>query len=190
MLFRRFFRKRRLNRDASQVGTGIMPLDAIKSVTVLIDSGEPDFEECSDAVRAFFRKNGLNPALAYADFRKFNRSIRPSTDNTETIFRRSLNWFGKPSAKKTPAALSSPCDLFICLSGSDRFCIEYVSAAIPAKFKIGRTEFAGEPYDMVFSVPRGEADAVDGRKDDGAAEKQAGQTEIFSIIAGFLEKIK
>ena len=180
MLLRNFFRKRRLRRDASTLGTGLIPLRDITNITVLMDAGAEDFTECREAITAYCAGCGIEVNFTYSDFRKFNGGDKPGGENRDTVFRSCLNWYGKPYARKTPAVLILPCDLFICLTGSDRYCIEYISVSVKSRFKIGRIPFSSCPYDIVVSSPS--------RERDGAGSG-AEQLETFKTITAFLEKI-
>lgn len=143
-------------------------------MAVLLDVEEQDFETCRDSITGYCRKNGMDLNLMYIDLRRYSKKVRPSTDPDATFRKSDMKWYGCPRMKKTALVKNNPCDLFICLSGKDEFCIEYLSCAAEAKFKIGRTVFRNDPFNITI---------------DGSGGK-TGQNEIFMAIIDLLAKIE
>jgi len=175
-MIKRYFRKKSLIRDSSTQPTGLIPAGDVKYMTVILDAGEPDAEKCRDTIIAYCKKTKIDLNLIYLDFRRFNRKVRPSTDKDMTIFRSDLNWFGKPSDKKSSLLKDNPCDLYICLADYENYCIEYLSKAVTAKFKVGRRAFKGNTFDMVVS-----------NSADDTGTKTA--DEVFKAVTNLMAKI-
>lgn len=174
MLLRRHFRKKSLERDSSRQQTGFIPAGRIKYMAVLLDVEDKDFETCRDNIAGYCRKNGMALNLMYLDLRKYSKKVRPSTDPDATFMKSDLKWYGRPRIKKTALVKNNPCDLYICLSGKDEFCIEYLSCVAEAKFKIGRTAFRNDPFNITV----------------GGNNRETGQNEIFMAIIDLLAKIE
>ncbi|MGN0189308.1 MAG: DUF6913 domain-containing protein [Candidatus Cryptobacteroides sp.] len=154
-------RKRRLRKDASQVPTGFIPLREVSRAAVLIDSSNPEWSSCGKLFREFCSRQGISPLVAYADFRKFNKEVVPETPREVTFTRKDLNIIGRPKKAKASLLVGEDCDVFLCLSASGRFCIEYLSKAVRARFKVGRKPFDGETYNLVVAPRREEQELQD-----------------------------
>lgn len=170
----RWYRNRRLKRDSSRTPAGLIPLSGIMSMAAVLDAESPDLRECEEAVRKFCRKNLIELDVLYVDFRK----RAEGTPEHATITRKDLNIFGIPSTSKAGEMLGKSFDLFVCLSGSGRFCIEYLSKAVDAGMKAGVRRLPGDPYQITL-IPSSEC----GRQPEGTS------TEKFLTIRRILEKI-
>ncbi|MDE6871292.1 MAG: hypothetical protein K2J62_04095 [Bacteroidales bacterium] len=174
MLLKGYFRKRSLEKDSSHQPTGFIPAGMIKYMAVLLDAEEPGFEKCREAIIGYCREKGMDLNLMYVDYRRASRKAGPETDPDMTFLRSDLKWTGRPSASKASLVKDHPCDLFICLSGKTDFSIEYISCSAEARFKIGRTSFRRDPFNIVI---------------EGDSQK-TGQEEIFKAITDLLSKIE
>ncbi|MCM1502437.1 MAG: hypothetical protein NC115_07205 [Bacteroidales bacterium] len=166
------FRKRCLEKETSSLPTGFMPAGSIKYMAVLIDADEPGFEKCRESIVEYCRANGIDLNLMYVDMRRSSRKDSP-TDKDATFLRSDVNWFGKPSAKKAALVRNYPCDLYICLSRNDGFCIEYISWVAEARFKIGRDRFRKDPFNIII----------------GENGQESSQDDVFKAIIDLLSKI-
>ena len=144
-------RKRRLRKDASDIPTGFIPLRDVHRAAVLIDSSNPEWVSCEKMFREFCSRNGISPLVVYADFRKFNKETVLETQRGVTFTRKDLNIIGKPKKVRASLLTGVCCDVFLCLSPDGRFCIEYLSKAVKARFKAGRQPFDGETYNLVVA---------------------------------------
>lgn len=182
-----FFRKRRLKKYASKTETGFIPLSSAKDVTVILDAEDRSFQKCRRDVEKFFAGYGIRTRFIYADFRKFTRDIRPVTDAAETVFRRDSWIFGLPKMKKVRPMIAGKTDILISFPTDRRFILEFIIKSIDARFKIGRVQLEGEPFDMTVVS---EEDQTAQRTKDAAQAEKIPQDKVFNTIRDFLPKIK
>ncbi|MBR1873030.1 MAG: hypothetical protein IJ795_07480 [Bacteroidales bacterium] len=169
-----FFRKRCLAKLSSDVPTGIMPLRDIRTAVTFIDVEDTSFDKCKMSIQAFYRENGIKGEVFFFDFRKLDSEERLITSITNTVLRRDLNWFGKPSEEKLELLKSYSPDLFISLIRSTGFPLECMAKFSGAKFKIGRVQLPGDTFDMVIS---------------DSSDNILSEDEIFSGVKTYLSKI-
>ena len=153
IMFKNFFRKRRLRKDGSTIPSGFIPLDEIHSVAVIIDASEPGYDTCLGCIRNYCSRHRMSLSVLFMDFRKFSSKVRMTTDRASTVTRRDLNWFGRPDLRKAYIVTGKPVDLFICLANDSSYCTEYLSKAAKARFKIGRNTFEGDPFNLIVAEP-------------------------------------
>lgn len=139
-----------------------------------MDAGNQEFGKCRKNVMDFCKSNGINLHLQYIDLRKMKKDMQYNTELSETIVPNDLNWFGRPDPERISIIADNSYDLYICLSDSDSFCVEYISKCVKSKFKIGITPFENSPFDMTVSSP------------DGSNGQMA---EIFNVIKNLIGKI-
>ncbi|MCD8312792.1 MAG: hypothetical protein LUC24_01360 [Bacteroidales bacterium] len=151
MFIRGYFRKRRLRKDASPVGTEFVPLRFVRSMAVVLDAAASKADVCAEDIAQFCRECGIRLHLLYIDQRKANAKYQMVTDPLKTILRKDLNWFGRPNLHKSAEVLSEPTDLYLCLCDSDIYCVRYLSSSVRARFKVGVKEYEGDPYNFVVS---------------------------------------
>lgn len=168
-------RKWRLRKDASKTETRFVPLDRIRSLAVVMDVSGHDFEKCRTEILRFCKSNKIELTLVYLDF-----NGRMVTDSDVTVFRKDLNIIGKPSRNKVGTLLGKEFDCFICLSDSERFCVEYISKAIDAKQKIGIRELPQSPYELTVAPS----------SENREPQHQTSQKELFLAIIDILDKIR
>lgn len=171
------FRKRKIRKFASDVPTGILPLEKISTVNVVIDVEEPGFDQLRDSIMAWGRQNGLKVNIYFFDFRKLGKDELLLTSVHTTILKKELDWLGTPDFSKTGPLIYEPSDVFISMIDNDSFPIEFLSKCSKARFKIGRCGFKGHAYDMVM---------VCGKPEDCGSDSQ----EIFAAITEFMTKIR
>lgn len=185
----RFFRNRRLKKYSCDSRTGFIPLSSAKSAVVIIDAEDSSYSECRKAAEDFFRRYGISVRFLYSDFRKFNKTTRPVSDAADTITRKDIRIFGLPRMKKVRPMIAEGTDILISLSTDTGFVTEFLVKSIKARFRIGRTLFPGEPFDLMIVPEQKESEATDG-KEGNAPEPHVPQTDVFNTIADFLPKIK
>ena len=81
----KIFRRKRLEKFASNVPTGFLPLSAISSVNVVIDVEEPGFDQLKDDILAWGKQVGLKVNIYFFDFRKISKDELQLTSIQTTI---------------------------------------------------------------------------------------------------------
>lgn len=176
-LIRSFFRKRRIRKYASAIPTGFLKLSDIVSANVVIDVEEQGFDSVKEDILAWGRQNGVKVNIYFFDFRKLGKDELLLTSIQTTILKRELDWLGTPDLVKTSPLLEEESDLFISLINNGHFPIDFLSKCTKARFKIGRYDYEGHAFNMIFSGSACE----DLRSEAG---------EIFSKITDMLTMIK
>ena len=169
-----FLRNRSLKKHGSQVHTNIPPLKDIRTAVTFIDVEDTSFDECKKDIMAFYRDNGIKGEVFFFDFRKISDTERLITSITNTILKKDLDIFGKPSKEKVDLMLGSNPDMFRSLVRSTDFPIEFMAKCSTARFKVGRIQLPGDPFDLVISEPEG---------------KVLSEAEIFQWVKAYLAKI-
>lgn len=171
------FRKQKIKKFASDVPTSLMKLSAIKTANVVIDVEEAGFDLLKEDILTWGRSNGIKINIYFFDFRKLATNELLLTSIQTTVIKKELNWIGMPPVEKVAPLIYENSDLFISLIDNAKFPIRFVSSCSRAKFKIGRHEYDGHPFNMIISGNP----AVDLRSDS---------REIFASITEFLTKIQ
>ena len=172
---RNIFRNRALKKFRSSVPTGITPLDQIHSAVAFIDVEDTSFDDCKEAILAFYREHEIKGEIFFFDFRKITSDELLITSIQTTVLKRDLNWIGRPNKEKINLMLGSDPDLFISLINGQDFPIEFMAACSKARFKIGRTQLKDHTFDLVLTDPK---------------DKVLSQYEVFEELKQILSKIK
>ena len=175
MSIKDFFRKKAV-RQCQNVPTGMLPLSRISTAVAFIDVEDTSFDECKLALMSFFRAHGIKGEIFFFDFRKIISGERLITSITNTILRKDLNWYGRPSAEKL-ALLDGlqGTDMLISLLPYGSFPAEFAARYCRASFKIGRVRLPGSVFDLVVADPAG---------------KTMSEAESFQAIKNILDKIQ
>jgi hypothetical protein len=173
-----FLRNRALKKHCSQISTNITPLKDIHTAVAFIDVEDTSFDACKNDIMAFYRENGIKGEIFFFDFRKISESERLITSITNTVLKKDLNFYGKPSKDKLDLMLAAKPDLFISLINKDDYPIRYMATCCEAKFKIGRKQIPGDVFDLVI------------KEQDGQGVAPLPEEEIFKSIKAFLAKVK
>ena len=173
----RFFRNRRIRKYVSDIETGLIPLSSIKTANVVIDVEEPGFDVLKDDIMAWGRNTGIKVNIYFFDFRRIGKDELLLTSITNTILKKELDWTGMPDLKKVAGVIEEKSDLFISMVDNGNFPIDFLARCSKARFKIGRHEYDGHPYDMILAG--GET-----------ADLRSEARQIFAAITDFLTKIK
>ena len=168
-------RNRALKKYSSTLESSMLPLESIRSAAALIDVREASFDNCKEALNAFFRERGIKGEIFFLDLRKIDSEERLLTSIKNTILRKDLSWYGRPSKEKIALLSGLEPDLFLCLTDSEEFVCEFAASCIRARFKVGRKQFPGKAFDMVISPPAGTS---------------LSQKDIFLNMKEFLLKIR
>ena len=172
--FKDIFRRRYLRKYSSTVPTGIIPVSQVRTAVAFIDVEDTSFDKCKIDIQAFYRENHIKGEIFFFDFRKIDSQERLITSITNTILKKDLDIFGKPSKEKVDLMLGSNPDMFISLVRSTDFPIEFMAKCSTARFKVGRIQLPGDPFDLVISEPEG---------------RILSEAEIFSEVKIYLAKI-
>mgnify|MGYP003399086440 CR=1 FL=1 len=145
-----YIRRKRTEKHASDVATGLIPMSEIKSVNVVVDVEEPGFDQLKEDILAWGRQNGLKVNIYFFDFRKLGKDELLLTSIQTTMIKKELDWIGMPEFSKIGNLLYEQSDLLISMVDNGDFPIEFLSKCSKARFKIGRCPFEGHAYDMVI----------------------------------------
>lgn len=173
-----FLRNRSLKKHRSQIHTNITPLKDIRTAVTFIDVEDTSFDDCKKDIMAFYRENGIKGEIFFFDFRKLSGSERLITSITNTVLKKDLNFYGKPSKEKLDLMLAARPDLFISLIAKDDYPIQYMATCCEAKFKIGRKQLPGNIFDLVI------------KEQEGSDNHPLPEDEIFKSVKAFLAKVK
>ena len=89
--------------------------------------------------------------------------------------------------KKVRPMIAGKADILISFPTDRRFILEFIIKSIDARFKIGRVQLEGEPFDMTVVS---EEDQTAQRTKDAAQAEKIPQDKVFNTIRDFLPKIK
>ena len=171
------FRKRKLKKFASDVQTSLLKMSDIKTANVVIDVEEAGFDLLKEDILTWGRNNGIKVNIYFFDFRKLGANELLLTSIQTTVIKRELNWFGMPPIEKVAPLIYENSDLFISLICNDRFPIRFVSNCSRARFKIGRYEYEGHPFNLIMSGSTG-------------ADLRSDARQIFASATELLKKIQ
>ena len=173
----KIFRKRKLKKFASDVPTSLLKMSDIKTANVVIDVEEAGFDLLKEDILTWGRNNGIKINIYFFDFRKLGANELLLTSIQTTVIKRELNWFGMPPIEKVAPLIYENSDLFISLICNDRFPIRFVSNCSRARFKIGRYEYEGHPFNLIMSGSTG-------------ADLRSDARQIFASATELLKKIQ
>ena len=176
-IIRNIFRKRKLDKFASNIPTGFLPLKDISNVNVVMDVEDPGFDQLKADIMAWANQSGVRMNIYFFDFRKLDKDELLITSIQTTIIKKDLDWTSTPDISKVMGLLGEESDLYISLIDNGDFPIDFISRCAKARFKIGRYAYPGHVFDMIFSGNRTEDLRSDSRK-------------IFEAIVDFLGKIQ
>ena len=176
-LIRNIVRRNRLKKYASNLETGLLPLSQISTVNVVIDVEEPGFDELKDDILAWGRAAGVKMNLYFLDFRRLGKDELLLTSITNTLLKKELDWVGMPDLGKIASLMGAESDLFISMVDNSDFPIDFITRCTKARFKIGRHDYEGHPFDMVLTG----GETVDMRSE---------ARQIFAAITNFITKIR
>ena len=156
MILTEYFRKNALRRQRSSIPTTILPLGKVSSAIAFIDVEDPSFNECKNSLMNFFRENKIKGEIFFFDLRRIGKGERLITSVTNTILKRDLNWYGRPSSEKL-AWLDSfqEVDMLISLLPDSSFLSIFTAGYCKARCKVGRVQLRGGIFDIVVADPSG-----------------------------------
>lgn len=176
-LIKNFIRKKRIAKYSSDVPTALLPMSQIRSAIVVIDVEEPGFDELKEDILAWGRATGVKVNLYFFDFRRLGKDELLLTSITNTLLRKELDWVGMPDPGKIAPLLEEQSDLFISMVDNSNFPIDFLTRCTKARFKIGRHDYDGHPFNMVLTG--GET-----------ADLRSEARQIFAAITEFITKIR
>lgn len=171
---KKIFRKRYLRKAASNTATGLIPLSDIHSVALILDAEDNGSDECKDKAVAYFRSRGIRTSIFFFDFSKKSEDERQTTSLNNTILRKDLNWWGRPSEEKISMLMQDNADMLISLVDNDDFPVDCMAKCSVSRFKIGRRQLRGRTFDLVI---------------EDSAEHCPTPLEAFNEITRYLESI-
>ena len=171
-------RENALKKHISTVQTHITPLKDIHTAVAFIDVEDTSFDACKKELMAFYRDNNIRGEIFFFDFRKLGDTERLITSITNTVLKKDLNFYGRPSKEKLGLMLEAKPDLFISLIYKDDYPIRYMASCCEAKFKIGRKQLPGDIFDLIIT---------DELTPEGTCAPEA---QIFKTIESLLTKMK
>ena len=176
-LITNILRRKRLKKYTNDLETGLLPLSQIRTANVVIDVEEPGFDDLKEDIMAWGRSNGIKLNIYFLDFRRLGKDELLLTSITNTILKKELDWIGMPDISKVGPLIYEQSDLFISMVDNHDFPIEFIARCAKARFKIGRHDFEGHPFDMVLTG--GET-----------ADLRSEARQIFAAITEFITKIR
>ena len=176
-LITNILRRKRLKKYTNDIETGLLPLSQIRTANVVIDVEEPGFDELKDDIMAWGRTNGIKLNIYFLDFRRIGKDELLLTSITNTILKKELDWIGMPEISKVGPIIYEQSDLFISMVDNHDFPIEFIARCAKSRFKIGRHDFEGHPFDMVLTG--GET-----------ADLRSEARQIFAAITEFITNIR
>lgn len=176
-LLKKYLRKRKLKKYASNIDTGFMPLKDIHKVIILLDVEDPNYAIIQNDISYWATSNQLETNIFFLDFRKLGKNELLITSILTTIINKDINWYGLPDLVKVSPIINDNCDLFISLTDKNDFLNKFLSKCCKAKFKIGRVHMDESIYDIVISSIPDSASGHSTRK-------------VFQTIKDILSKIE
>lgn len=172
-----YIRRKRTEKHASDVATGLIPMSEIKSVNVVVDVEEPGFDQLKEDILAWGRTAGIKTNIYFFDFRRLGKDELLLTSITNTLLKKELDWIGMPDLAKVAPLIEEPSDLFISMIDNGDFPIDFLTRCTKARFKIGRHDYEGHPFNMILSGSE-------------TAELRSESRQIFAAITEFITKIR
>lgn len=173
-----FLREKAIKKHRSKIPTGITPIGDIHTAVAFIDVEDTSFDACKNALMAFYRDYCIKGEIFFFDFRKLSDTERLITSITNTVLKKDLNFYGKPSKDKLALMLEAKPDLFISLINKDDYPIHYMASCCEAKFKVGRKQLPGNVFDLVV---------IEQENAEGVSVPEA---DIFKSMKELMLKIK
>ncbi len=161
-------------------GRGFVPLRELRRAIVLFDVEDAEYDECRKMAEEFFSRSGIAFKPFYLDLGKHRKDDIILTDIKRTVLRRHLGFCGTLPKPIIEELISGPADLFICLAADSRPAVRCFCGIVPAKFCIGVCDYAGSPFNMVFSG---------GSADDNAKSAFHDSAKCFQSITEYLPKV-
>lgn len=169
------FRRKFLRKTAGKSTSGLLPLSAIRSATVIMDAEDTGCEACKSKVEAFCKANGIKLTVWFFDFAGKGEDERQTTSLDRTLLKKDLNWWGRPSMETIKTFAEESPDMMISLIDSNHFPVECIAKCSAAKFKIGRKQLKGRTFDLVIG---------------DSPSQSFSQEEAFVEITRYLETIR
>lgn len=169
------FRRKFLRKTAGKSTSGLLPLSAIHSATVIMDAEDTGCEACKSKVEAFCKSNGIKLTVWFFDFAGKGEDERQTTSLDRTLLKKDLNWWGRPSMEMMKTFAAESPDMMISLIDSNHFPVECMAKCSGARFKIGRKQLKDRTFDLVI---------------EDSPSKCFSQEEAFVEITRYLETIR
>ena len=166
------FRRKFIRKTAGKSTSGLLPLSAIRSATVIMDA---DDTACKSKVEAFCKANGIKLTVWFFDFAGKGEDERQTTSLDRTLLKKDLNWWGRPSMETIKTFAEERPDMMISLIDNNHFPVECMAKCSRARFKIGRKQLKDRTFDLVIG---------------DSPSQSFSQEEAFVEITRYLETIR
>lgn len=130
-----------------------VPLSDVRRAIILFDVEDAQLDECQKIASDFFNSENIVCKPFFLDMGKHGKDDIITTGVKTTILRRNLAFCGTLPAEIVEELRSEPAELYICLTDRDCAAVHCVNGIVPATFCIGRTDYKGSPFSMLFSAP-------------------------------------
>lgn len=130
-----------------------VPLSGVRRAIVLFDVEDAQLDECQKIASEFFSGAGIAYKPFFLDMGKHGKDDIITTGVKTTILRRNLAFCGTLPGEIIGELQSEPAELYICLTDRDCPAVRCFNGIVPATFCIGRRDYPGSPFSMIFSTP-------------------------------------
>ena len=151
-------------------------MSEISVVNVILDVEEPGFDALRQDIMSWGRSINAKVNIYFFDFRRLGKDELLLTSIQTTILKKDLDWLDTPDLEKIAQLTQEQSDLFISMVDNGDFPIDFTARCAKARFKVGRRDYEGHPYNLV--VAGGET-----------ADLRSEARQIFAAMTEILTKI-
>lgn len=130
-----------------------VPLSRVRRAVILFDVEDVEFDECRKIAAEQFSSLGIEMRPFFLDMGKHERDEIIVTGVKTTILKRNLAFCGTLPKDIIGELTDFPSELYVCLADRECPAVRCFSGIVPAKFCIGRRDYEGSPFGMVFTTP-------------------------------------
>ncbi len=145
--------RHQLKRHGFREEHSFVPLSSVKRAVILFDVEDVEFDECQKIAAERLAALGIEMIPFFLDMGRHDRDEIIVTGVKTTILKRNLAFCGTLPAEIIGELKAAPAELCICLADRDCPAVRCFSGIVPAKFCIGRCDYEGSPFGMVFTTP-------------------------------------
>lgn len=147
----------------------------VKSLLVLVDIKDLTWKDLRNRAMKVFLERCYNGQVIFVCTDKLDKKEVITTPPDQTITTDDMSWSGKPVTDKIPELVKQRPDVLINLISDTGYMMEYIIKASGARFKVGRTEFPENGYDMLL---------------EDSAEGPLSPLECFDAIIEYMDKMR
>lgn len=178
----RYFREKNLKAALAPVPTEeqndaepVIESTEVKTMMVLVDIRDLSWKDVRNKALEVFFQYCLNGQVVFILPEKLDKKAVITTPPDQTLTLNDMTKFGKPVGDKIQELVGRKVDVLVNLVLNSDYMMEYIVKTSPARFKIGRTEFGQNGYDMLLEDP---------------ADTPLSPLESFNAIIDYLDKMK